>query len=70
MIGQTKKAAVTNKCVSVVGHFDGHEDQVVDAEGITRPSMSRAILEATGLRHRASICPVLPRRMPWSSILV
>ena len=30
---------------------------------------SRAILDATGRRHRAIICPVLPWRTPWSSIL-
>jgi hypothetical protein len=30
---------------------------------------SRATLDANGRRHRVSIHPVLPRRMPWSSIL-
>ena len=28
-----------------------------------------ATIDATGRRHRASICPVLPRRTPRSSIL-
>jgi len=39
------------------------------AERIAQYGRSRATLDATGHRHRASICPVLPRRMPWSLIL-
>ena len=39
------------------------------AERITQYGRSRATLDATGRRHRASIHPVLPRRMSWSSIL-
>ena len=39
-----------------------------NAERITQCSMSRATLEATVLHHWASICPVLLRRMPWTSI--
>jgi len=39
------------------------------AERITHYGRSRATLDATGRRHRASICPVLPQRTPWSSIL-
>ena len=38
------------------------------AERITQCGRSRATLDATGRRHRASIHPVLPRRTPWSSI--
>ena len=38
------------------------------AEFIAQYGRSRATLDATGLRHRASICPVSPRRTPWSSI--
>ena len=39
------------------------------AERIAQYGRSRATLDATGRRHRASgIRPVLPRRMPWSSI--
>jgi len=33
-------------------------------------STSRASLEATGCRHRASACAVLPRRPPWSTNLL
>jgi len=32
---------------------------------IARWSTSRASLKATGCRHRASACAVLPRRPPW-----
>ena len=39
------------------------------AKQIALYGRSRATLDATGRRHRASIRPVLPRRMPWSSIL-
>ncbi len=38
------------------------------SERITQYGRSRATLDATGRRHRASICPVLPQRTPWSSI--
>ena len=40
--------------------------QRYDAGHITQWSTSRASLEATGCRHRASACAVLPRRPPWS----
>jgi len=40
------------------------------AECIAQYGRSRATLDATGRHHWASICPVLPRRMPWSLILV
>ncbi len=43
--------------------------QRYDAGRITRWSTSRASLEATGCRHWASVCDVLPRRPPWSTIL-
>ena len=39
-----------------------------DAKRITRCSMFRATLEATGHHHWASICPILFCWMPWSSI--
>ena len=43
--------------------------QRYDAGRIARWSTSRASLEATGCRHWASACAVLPRRPPWSTIL-
>jgi hypothetical protein len=39
------------------------------AERIARYGRSRATIDATGRRHRVSISPVLPQRMPWSSTL-
>jgi len=41
------------------------------AEGIAQYSRSRATttIDATGRHHWAIICPVLPLRTPWSSIL-
>jgi len=38
------------------------------AERIAQYGRSRATLDATGCRHRASIHPVSPRWTPWSSI--
>jgi len=40
-----------------------------DAKHIVQYGRSRATLDATERRDRASIFPVLPQRMPWSSIL-
>jgi hypothetical protein len=37
---------------------------------ITRWSTSRASLEATGCRHRASACDVSPWRLKWSTNLL
>jgi hypothetical protein len=39
------------------------------AEHIAQYSRSRATLDATGRRHWASIRPISPQQMPWSSIL-
>ena len=36
-----------------------------NAGRIAQWSTSRALLEATGCRHRASACAALPRRPPW-----
>ena len=43
-----------------------------DAKRITQYQYGRSssTLNATERRHRAIICPILPQRMPWSSILV
>jgi hypothetical protein len=40
------------------------------AKCIAQYGRSRATLDATLRHHRAVIHPVLPRLMPWSSILV
>ena len=39
-----------------------------DAKRIAHDGKSRATLDAVGRPHWVSIHPVLPRRMPWSSI--
>ena len=39
-----------------------------NAERIAQYIRSMATLDAIGCCHWASICPVLPWRMPWSSI--
>jgi len=41
--------------------------QRYNAGRIARWSTSRASLEATGCRHRASVCAVSPRRKSWST---
>ncbi len=38
------------------------------AESIVQYGRSRATLDATERRNRVSICPILPRQTPWSSI--
>jgi hypothetical protein len=40
-----------------------------NAKCITHDGRLRATLDAIGRRHWASMCPVLPQRMPWSLIL-
>ncbi len=40
-----------------------------NAKCITHDGRLRATLDAIGRCHWASMCPVLPRRMPWSLIL-
>jgi hypothetical protein len=41
----------------------------LSAKCITQYGRSRATLDATGHSHRASIRPLSPRQMQWSSIL-
>ena len=43
--------------------------QLYNAGRIARWITSRASLEATGCRHWASACAVLPQRPPWSKNL-
>ncbi len=43
--------------------------QWYDAGRIARWITSRVSLEATGCRHRASACTILPRQRPWSTNL-
>jgi len=61
-IDETKNAGKSTTIISV-----GMAMQRYDAGRIARWSTSRASLEATGYRHRASACAVSPRRPPWST---
>ena len=45
-ISQTKKAAATNTCASVVGHFDGHADQAVRCRGHRLPNHVQGYLRS------------------------
>jgi hypothetical protein len=44
--------------------------QCYDVGCIAQKSTPRASLEATGCRHRASACAVLPQWPPWSTNLL
>ncbi len=57
----TKEVDMTNKCNSVVGHFNGHARHGCNRVCIAWWRMSRALLEATGCRHRVTTCFVLPQ---------
>ncbi len=61
-IGNNKNAGKSTKISMAMAM------QRYNARRITQWSTSRASLEATGCRHRASACAVLPRRPPWSTI--
>jgi hypothetical protein len=61
----TEKNAPTSLAISMAMQIRWY-----GAECIVQYGRFRATLDATGRRHQASICPVLPRRTPsWSSIL-
>jgi hypothetical protein len=49
--------------------FDCHADAAVQCKAHHPMEHIQASLKATGRRHRASVCVVLPRRPPWSTIL-
>ncbi len=52
----------------IAGNLDGHGDAAVRRKAHCPMEHILASLEATGRRHRASACVVLPRRPPWSMI--
>jgi hypothetical protein len=56
------------KCRRIAGDFDGHGNAAVQHEAHRPMEHIHASLEATGRRHRAGACVVLPRRPPWSMI--
>ena len=55
---------MTNKCTSVVGHFDGQGGVPGQYIWHCQCVMSRATSEATGCHHRVTTCSVLPWRPP------
>ena len=59
----TEKNAPTSLAISMAMRIRWYS-----AERIAQYGRSRATLDATGRRHRASIRPVSPQRTPWSSI--
>jgi hypothetical protein len=59
----TEKNGLASRAISVAMWIRRY-----DAERIAQYGRSRATLDTNGRRHRANIHPVLPRRMPWSSI--
>ncbi len=69
MISQTKKRQQRTNTPTSLAISMAMRIRQYNAERITHNSKSRATLDAIRRRHWASICPVLPRRMSWSSIL-
>jgi hypothetical protein len=65
MYYDTNKATMTNKCTSSAGRFAGHGGAPVQYKArFTQCSISRATPEATGRRHRATTCSILPQQPP------
>ncbi len=69
MVVANNKIEDNKKCRQIDDDFDGHGDAAVRLEAHRPMEHIQASLEATGRRHRASACVVLPRRLPWSTIL-
>jgi hypothetical protein len=53
------------KCRQIDDDFDGHGDAAVQCKAHRLMEHIQASLEATGPRHWASACVVLPRQPPW-----
>ncbi len=58
------KPTMTNKCTSSAGRLDGHGSALEQYRRIAQCGMYRATLEATGRRHWATTCSVLPQHPP------
>ncbi len=56
------------KCRQIDDNFDGHGNAAVRREAHRSVEHIQASPEATGRRHRASACVVLPRWPPWLTI--
>jgi hypothetical protein len=59
---------VYKKCRRIAGNFDGHGNAAVQRKAHRPMEHIQASLKATGRRHRASACVVLPRWPPWLTI--
>jgi hypothetical protein len=57
------------KCRQINDDFDCHAARAIRTMHIAQWSSSVASCEATRCRHWASARAVLPRRLPWSTIL-
>ena len=68
-VGGQQRIGDNKKCRRFAGDFDCHADVAVQCEAHRPMKHIQASLEATGRRHRASACVVLPRRPPWLTIL-
>ncbi len=68
MVVANNKIDDNKKCRQIDNDFDGHGDAAVRREAHCPMEHIQASLKATGRRHRASACVVLPRRPPWSAI--
>ena len=66
VVGDNKLTATKNADESLANSMD-MAMQRYDVRRIAQWSTSRASLEATGCRHQASACAVLPRQRPWST---
>ncbi len=69
MVVTNNKIDENKKCRQIDDNFDGHGDAAVQREAHCPMEHTQASLEATGRRHWASACVVLPRRPRWSTIL-
>jgi hypothetical protein len=70
MVVANNKIDYNKKCRQIDDDFDGHHgDAAVRREAHHPMEHIQASPKATGRRHRASACVVLPRRPPWSTIL-
>ncbi len=66
--GGQQRIGDNKKCRRFAGDFDCHADAAVQCEAHRPMKHIQASLEATGHRHQASVCVVLPRRPPWLTI--
>ncbi len=69
MISQTKKRQQQTNAPTLLAILLAMRIRRYNVERITHNIRSRATIDAIRRRKWASICPVSPRRMSWSSIL-